>query len=188
MSMPDQILLDIIEEHLSYEIDMLRGLYRLFGKVDQAWNEHEKKVQYYAQINSFCLHARSLLDFFADKRRDQTDAIASDFTSGYTPTFDQTKEPLKSLRTKLNKQIFHLTRDRTIIAAQKFQPDTDAQELLKIIEPAIAHFTDCLTQDFKHFKCFFSPVDFLIVPPKASATNAFTTESFTVVSGPKSCG
>jgi hypothetical protein len=179
--MPDQILLDIIEEHLPYEVDMLRGLYSQFGKVNPSLDEFNQKVQYYAQINSFCVHARALLDFFADIRKDKTDAIASNFTSGYKPTFDQTIEPLKSLRTKLNKQIFHLTNDRTIVAAQKFQPSTDAQEVMKVIEPAIGHFAACLTPDFKHFKCFTSPVDFIKAPPPASATNAFASESFTVV-------
>lgn len=183
--MPDQILLKIIEEHLPYEIDMLRGLYGQFGKVNPSLDEFNQKVQYYAQINSFCVHARALLDFFADQRKDQTDAIASDFSSGYKPTFDQAKEPLKTLRTKLNKQIFHLTKDRTVVPAQKFQPDTDAQEVMKVIEPAIAHFTACLAPDFKHFKCFTSPIDFIKAPPQASATNAFGSESFTVVVSPQ---
>src|SRR5438132_1153956 len=112
--MPDQmILVEINSEHLPYEIDMLRETYRRWMTItgpltpDQAFACN-------SLIETFCVHARALLDFFSDRRTGPTDAIASDFTDGYVATFDLTKEPVKSLRTKLNKQLFHLTKNRTI--------------------------------------------------------------------------
>lgn len=62
--MADPILLDIIDEHLPYELGMFRGLYLQFGQVNPAMSPGHQQIQYYAQINSFCVHARSLLDFF----------------------------------------------------------------------------------------------------------------------------
>ena len=64
MPMTDQILLGIIDEHLPYEIDMLRGLFRQFDNANRDLSEPEQKIKYFAQIESFCVHARSLLFFF----------------------------------------------------------------------------------------------------------------------------
>jgi hypothetical protein len=178
--MPDQILLDIINEHLPYEIDMLRGLFRQFGKVNRELSELDQKIQYYAQINSFCVHARALLDFFSNKGGDPTDATARDFTTAYTSPFDPAKEPLKSLRTKLNKQVFHLTKNRTIVLANKFDPGVDGAVVLQTIEPAIAHFIACLNHDFKHFKCGSTPIAFISTPGKASATGTIYSTNLSI--------
>src|SRR5260370_26249933 len=115
--MPDKILVEIIGEHLPYEIDMLRLTYKELeaGAKKSAPKSQEEQACRYALIEAFCVHARSLIDFFADKRYKQTDAIASDFTTGFATALDVAKEPLKSIRVKLNKQIFHLTKDPTII-------------------------------------------------------------------------
>jgi hypothetical protein len=180
--MPDQALVQIIDEHLPYEIDMLRGIYQHFGvsKINPTLSDFDKKILYFSQIEAFCVHARALLDFFSNKRTYPTDSIAGDFTTGYQPTFDLTTEPLKSLYTKLNKQIFHLTTNRTIIDAEKFQPDKDPATLPQAIEAAITNFTACLTPDFKHFKCNTTPVAFVTVLPQSSATGTFASTSITI--------
>jgi hypothetical protein len=62
-------------------------------------------------IDTFCVHARALLYFFSDSDPQADDAIASNFASNYEP-IDLTTEPVRSLLRKLNKQIFHLTKNR----------------------------------------------------------------------------
>jgi hypothetical protein len=169
--MSDAILRSIIVEHLPYEIDMLRSCFqklKALADVDPASETQEKRICRCSLIEAFCVHARSLLNFFADtKRTNQTDAIASDFTTGYDPAFDLTLNPL---RTKLNKQLFHLTTDRTTVTAEKFDVGKDGLELLKYIEPAIKRFTNRLTPDFQDFKCQTPPVDFIAALPFASVT------------------
>jgi hypothetical protein len=174
--MPDEILLGIINDHLPYEIDMLRGLFRqLFGKVEPS--EPDQRIQHFAQIESFCIHARSLLDFFyGAKSSKDDDAMVTDFATGYTPPFDPTKEPLKSrlksLRCKLNKQIFHLTEKRTIAVNKKFDLGEDGACVLQTIEPAIVCFTKTLKDEFKHFKCCSIPVDLIPTLGKANTTGS----------------
>ncbi len=162
-TVPDQILVDINNEHLPYEIGMLRESFRRWVQFAQTIKGPLTPDQAFTRnslIETFCVHARALLDFFSDRRTDQTDAIASDFTNGYVATFDPTKEPIKSVRTKLNKQLFHLTRNRTVIGADKFNMYTDGTLVLQTIEPAIQEFASHLTPDFRGFRCNTPPITF----------------------------
>jgi hypothetical protein len=182
--MPDQILVAIINEYLPYEIDMLRSTYR---QLDLAANHPphsetaEQKMLRNALVESFCVHARSLIDFFANRRRAATDAIASDFTDGFTASIDPSKQPIRTLRTNLNKQLFHLTRDRALALTEKFDVGSDGRRILQEIEPAIERFTGCLTADFRSFKCSTPPLIFAStdgIQPFASAASAIASESF----------
>jgi hypothetical protein len=175
MPMTDQILLGIIDEHLPYEIDMLRGLFRqLFGEVEPS--EPDQRIQHFAQIESFCIHARSLLFFFSNKKirsKDCDDAIASEFTTeGYTPSRDPHKGCLNVILIKLNKQIFHLTKNRKIVPDEKFNLNKDGTFVLQTIEPAIVRFTKNLKVEFEHFKCCSIPVDLIPSLGKANTTGS----------------
>ncbi len=159
--MPDKILDEIIDKHLPYEIDMLRSTYRQLSsvaKIPPGSESREQQVARHALIESFCIHARSLMDFFGNKSNDTTDAIAAEFTDGFATPIDPTKEPLKTLRIKLNKQVFHLTRNRTLLVAVKFDPGKDGTLLLQLFESAIARFNACLKPEFNRFKCNTEPV------------------------------
>jgi hypothetical protein len=179
---PDQILIEINGEHLPYEIDMLRAAYLHFNglaRLDPAQTAFYRNVL----IESFCVHARALLDFFANRSNDATDALPSDFTDGFSPTFDLTKDPLKALRVKLNKQLFHLTKNRTIVSDEKFDIIRDGRVVLENIEPAIRRFTACLKPEFQNFRCLTDPIHFapdapdsIHAPTVPGATGAFSTE------------
>jgi hypothetical protein len=170
-------------EHLPYEIDMLRAAYLQFNelaRLDPARTAFWRNVL----IESFCVHARALLDFFSNKSNDPTDALPSDFTVGFSPTFDLTKDPLKALRVKLNKQLFHLTKNRTIVGDQKFDIIRDGRVVLENIELAIRRFTACLKAEFQNFRCVTSPITFapdalgsVRVPTVPGLTGAFSIES-----------
>jgi hypothetical protein len=177
-AMPDKTLAEIIGNHLSYEIDMLRSTYKeLQARANKpAPKSQDEQTVHNALVEAFCVHARSLLDFFADKRsqgpKGETDAIASDFTTGFVTALNLKKEPLESLRNKLNKQIFHLTTKRTIIDAKKFDVGVDGVCLLKLIEPEIEKFTAApkLKPEFKSFKCETSPITVFVGLPFSAST------------------
>jgi hypothetical protein len=187
---PNQILTQINGEHLPYEIDMLRACYSGWQDFVQSVpspTTQEQQLCRNVLIESFCMHARALLDFFS-KSNDPTDAIASDFTNGFVPTFDCSKEPLKTLRTKLNKELFHLTKNRTIVEANKFNMAADGKLILDAIEPAIQRFVTCLKPEFQAFRCVTGPIPFPLAttihaPAVASATGTFQSTSSTLGGG-----
>jgi hypothetical protein len=64
--MPDRILVEIFEKHLPYEIDMMRLIYREVearanGPAPKSLQEEAGRN---ALIEAFCVHVRSLIDFF----------------------------------------------------------------------------------------------------------------------------
>ena len=94
----DPKLLEILQDHLPYEIDMLLGTFRKLelGVVDDMVRN--------ALIESFCIHARSLIDFLNNQRG----VRASSFTNrSYVPFRDG--KIRASVITKLNTQVAHLT-------------------------------------------------------------------------------
>jgi hypothetical protein len=174
--MADSILLEIIDDHLPYEIDMLRGTYTelcALGTTNETTETPKQKIYRQALIESFCVHARSLFDFFSNNAKND-DAVASHFTANPSPLLDQSNEPLKALRTKLNKQIFHLTKSRKIPENEKFLPSRDASAVLAPIEGAIAEFKKQLPPDYEHFKCTNDPIRFMVTFPQASASSHST--------------
>ena len=87
MANPDKKILEFVREHLPYEIDMLRSTYLTLyqGGVDWAIRN--------ALIESFCIHARNLLEFFS-KKADSGAAVedqdlvtvGANFNAGSVPT------------------------------------------------------------------------------------------------------
>jgi hypothetical protein len=155
--MPDKILMDIISKHLPYEIDMLRVVFLELSQLPEPETPEQHACKN-ALIESFAAHGRSLIDFFSNHNLKPTDAVASEFTTGYVCPFDASTEPLKTIRDKLNKQIFHLTKDRTIVDAEKFDVSTDGRTLLQNLESAIANFTRCLAANLPAFECKTKPI------------------------------
>jgi hypothetical protein len=176
LTVRNKILLEIINEHLPYEIDMFRSAYRqlaAFSKVKPVPETSEQKVLRFALMESFCVHAMSLIDFFANRRTDPTDAVASDFTDGFTASIDPSKQPIRTLRVKLNKQLFPLLENRIPNVADQFDVGSDGARISQEIEPAIERFTASLTADFRNFKCETEPLRFLPVSEFATSTTSF---------------
>jgi hypothetical protein len=141
---------DILKKHLPYEIDMLRQTYRKLkqGPLPE-WAVNN------ALIESFCIHARSLSDFFGNCRSKPDDFIAADFTNTPATRFNIPA----ALRTKLNKEIFHLTGARKNIEADQFNMRTDGKQLIDELEQEIRRFEVCLPANFKKiFRCNIPPV------------------------------
>jgi hypothetical protein len=88
---------------LHYEIDMLHWTYgppkRLCVRDSFVFNE------------SFCMHARVLIDFFQNNQKCSSDAIAKHFTNAWYTKTDMNPQ-LRLLRRKITLQIAHLSYKR----------------------------------------------------------------------------
>lgn len=103
--MPDAILKEIRNEHLPYEINMLRGTFNKLREIDKAGGVPnnapvEQQVVRNALIEAFCMHARSLIDFFSRPREGlaKDDTVVTEFAPNFKTTLDVTIDPLKTLR------------------------------------------------------------------------------------------
>jgi hypothetical protein len=164
---------EILERHYVYEVIMLVntfGYLRLPQPDDTIRN---------ALIESFCIHARSLIDFYNNKQA----VHAKSFADGaYTPFVG--KPIRKILIQKLNTQIAHMSFQRTIITAEKIGAG-DRLELLRGVLGAHFNFVNHLTQ---HFDQIWQPaaqksgLAGLTSPPSgqaAGATNAISIATVT---------
>src|SRR6516162_6299974 len=98
-------LLEAFAHHLVYEVCMFRLTY-LFLRLP-AWSGELAN----AIIESFCVHARNLIDFFSEESATpgQSDNFmgAKHFCNGYAAWTEG--GPSNDLRGRLNRQISHLT-------------------------------------------------------------------------------
>jgi DNA-directed RNA polymerase specialized sigma54-like protein len=104
--------LQILREHLPYEIKMLRYTH------DRLQAEVKDRESNNVLIESFCLHARNLIDFFRGQRNTKEYACARDFTTkSYRPIDKEIHR--QTVYKKLNDQIAHLTYRRAEDPAEK---------------------------------------------------------------------
>ena len=100
-------------KHLRYEVQMLGETRRkLLAK------EFDDQLAANALIESFCIHARNLNEFFLESSKWGDTLKASSFTDqGYKrPRYTKRRRTLFS---KIDKQISHLTKQRTSTARRK---------------------------------------------------------------------
>jgi hypothetical protein len=117
------------EYHLNYEIWMLEETNK---------KRHVDEVIKNALIESFCVHARSLFEFFMEE--------APQYTQNYRPFSHVTKSRRKAILAKLNVHITHV----------KFQgrPTNDAD---KISDSDRAEMLNILSDEIKEFKTHLAP-------------------------------
>jgi len=135
MQMPSAAeLKNCFEDHLPYEIDMLRVAAARLSKVKR------RGVDANICIEVFCVHARNLIEFLDERKKVQPgDFKASQFAPGYTCKVD-----LEDKRVRINKRIAHLTTERVS------DPKISAAECLVIypkLEKEIERFMACLTTE-----------------------------------------
>lgn len=159
-------LAELLNIHVRYELDMLFGLY------EQLQRPASNAVCGNALIESFCLHARQLIDFFDN----QQGLHAEQFTSsGYEPLPHQTLGITPTVKRKLNTQIAHLTEQRTDDSDAKIGP-RDRTQLRDGLQKALRHFEAHLKSPFREAWGTYSiPVARDTGQP--SATNAVTFAS-----------
>lgn len=102
---PDQELLDFSQEHLMYELNILRWLVETISRTPRSF-------QLSAYLESFTVHLRALTDFFytEPKNARTDDVIATDFfdTPGaWVP--GALPQKLEDATTRMNKEVGHIT-------------------------------------------------------------------------------
>jgi hypothetical protein len=123
---------EILEQHYNYELYMLANTYRLL---------EDNLVQQNALIESFCIHARNLIEFFRGDGRQYVETT-------YTP-FAASKSRIKKLNPILNHQIAHLdVNNRTAKNSDKIS-DKNRFELITILNTETVEFQKHLKESYR---------------------------------------
>jgi hypothetical protein len=161
---------EIFQEHLHYEIDMLLATF--------VWLQTplSDTVLVNALIESFCIHARNLDDFFLGRRGAKAQTYA---TSTYVPY--AAGRISSALDKKLNTQIAHLTDARTSDPAQKIGPK-DRFDLVATLLAEVHNFAKNLQtkyQPLSRLAAYPAPPTITVPtgPTGPSSTNAVTVVS-----------
>jgi hypothetical protein len=105
-------------KHVGYELDMLVYTFDKLLLVEQPVQRSFQAGQVNALIEAFCIHARNLDEFFQGNSRRADTLKATTYTdSRYKPRPNDKER--KNLISKINKQISHLTEQRTSVAEEK---------------------------------------------------------------------
>lgn len=157
---------ELLHHHLKYEMDMLNATFSRIGIIDDP-------VVANAIIESFCMHARALMEFFEKARG------ARSYTSGaYEPFSGLDEKRRQTTVRKLNNQIAHLLDGRTADPSEKIGP-SDQRYLHVLLTAEYAKFMKCLRLEHA------VPAREISVQPFApSATNENTTPQITLVNTP----
>jgi hypothetical protein len=125
---------DFWEEHLPYEIEMMRATYQLAmqGSATQAMHN--------AMVESLLVHCRNIIEFL--KYNPPCDFSPTFFTES---TFRINRNFInKSLYDKINQQISHLTVERTRVTGDKLGPH-EWKQIRDAIERELARMEAALT-------------------------------------------
>jgi len=128
---------EILGIHLPYELEMLRATHERLDlpPADQ--------VLCNTLIESFCLHARLLLEFFENKQGKR----AKDYTGGSYKAA-HLASLTKAERNKLNTQIAHMSGQRTVDSSKKIGLSLRAK-LITALEREANEFKNQLSSEFK---------------------------------------
>jgi len=133
MTKPD--LQELYNEHIKYECEMLVCTDQMLRLIPVPYPVGN------ALIESFCFHARCLIEFFDSKYLTTSlfvDSSYKPWTSGRVPTL---------LAKKLNTQVAHLTAHRVADSNKKIGVE-DRAKLLSCISQEVDHFCSHLKPQF----------------------------------------
>jgi hypothetical protein len=134
---------EIFERHFLYELWMLLETRKL---VMGAQNEAFGRIVLNALIEAFCVHARGLVEFFEGQQRRPTDVPASNFTD--RPFVYTRDNVVGDLCNKINKQIAHITYDRTV-DPKKVINSADCEELYRRVIMEIERYYGCVKPEYR---------------------------------------
>jgi hypothetical protein len=127
---------EFFNEHLPYEITMLRATYDL-ARANRPASEHN------AMVDSFLLHARNLIEFFKD--RPGCDFDPRMFTNA---SFQLNRDFIAdSLSARIGAHVSHMTTRRISQAADELVA-RDWALILRALEEETARFVKALTKDY----------------------------------------
>ncbi|BAM90859.1 hypothetical protein S58_48800 [Bradyrhizobium oligotrophicum S58] len=155
-----------MEEHLPYEITLMRESYKL-ALIPKPWAEHNSFIV--AFLNS----SRNLIEFF--KNKPSCDFDPRMFTRS---TYQIEKRFLRdTILTEVNNQISHLTSKRTKVLNEKLGEKLWA-ELNANLESEISRFEKALTDEYK--RIWKLPQSFAISTSNVSGQSSSPTSTVTV--------
>jgi hypothetical protein len=160
---------EIAKEHLGYGLDMLQRTYEaLLGQI--TGSGQLKRITTNALIESFCIHARSLIEFFSNKQG----AHARDFTmTGKYKASSISKIRSQTIQ-KLNTHVAHLTYDRTTETSKKIGVAERRELLVAIVEEAVS-FKEQMKPGYRSLFSWSPPqLDRVPVSRGQTATNSIT--------------
>jgi hypothetical protein len=139
----DAELVDYSREHVLYEARMLfdTGSLLLDRKhFDQIRPDFDREVTYFAVIESFAMHARTLIAFFYPDSERKDDVSAQNFFSGNVlpSTFPPLSPVLAEVRSRASKEIGHLTTKR--IAGQPPEKNWPVLQALRELHSVLVAF------------------------------------------------
>lgn len=156
----------LLTKTFMYEVGMLWGTFvRLETHISD-------DVVRNSLIEAFSIHARQLQDFF-----DNTGHLpASEFTGGTYVALHTNAQPIKSIATRLNHQIAHMTAKREIDKLKI--KGTDRLDLLDAILKEAVHFQSKLEQDLQGLiSITYNPANQITAPSSPSPTNQISSTS-----------
>src|SRR5215471_16068857 len=125
-------------KYVGYELDMLVYTFDKLLLVEQLVPRSFQAGQVNALIEAFCLHARNLNEFFQGSGRDDTLKAATFADNRYKPR--PSDKERKALISKFNRQISHLTEQRTSVGEQKIS-SADRARLYSVLIAEADNFT-----------------------------------------------
>ncbi len=163
---------ECLQEYFQYEVWMLLKSFQRLCTISM------DRIATNAYVESFCLHARSLDDFFTKSSRSYpTDILAKDFGP-------QHFSPMKiEAREKINHQIVHLTSGKTKVDAYKLSIEipkalgtliTNSNEFIKCLPPQWKYIWDIRPNKIIHDPI---PSPIVMMLNSANATIGFSSSS-----------
>jgi hypothetical protein len=132
--------------HLGYEIWMLQETYRRCpDDANNTARADDAVIRDNALIESFCVHARNLIEFFT--KETSRKKLQKQYTNNYDPFSGVS---ITKINKHLNNQITHLREgERPITDSEKIGPQERAK-ILKILSHEIREFKAHLADAYKH--------------------------------------
>jgi hypothetical protein len=139
-------MVQVIGHHIPYEVRMMRQTYLMLS--DGAACLWVSQTVINALIESFCIHARSLIEFFSgnESPSDHTSAAKHFAQPDYEPCPDYGQS--RDLNGKLNSQIAHPSYSRTDKVNGKLSA-ANRTALMKFIESEIERFSNKLKENYR---------------------------------------
>ena len=134
---------ELVIEHLRYEYEMLEYSFERLTEpgLDRNYNN--------AMTESFCIHARNLIDFFwGDRPLSGDTPSATHFTVKDYAKLRGDDPRNRTIYGKLNTEIAHLSYSRAMDKARKISHH-DRMALKTLIEPEIANFYANLREPYR---------------------------------------
>ena len=132
---------ELIGEHLDYEIKMLHETRKALMRKPVPTG-----IIANALMESFCIHARNLNEFFVEVIRDDTLKASAFATNEYRRP--ENPADRQALFKKINKQVSHLTTERTSLVEEKIGTG-DREEMYGWVHAFLVHFFEYVRADLR---------------------------------------